>query len=90
MPSASSAAAVQVHACEWNPPSAAALRHNLKANGVGSRCVVYEDDCRLVAPNTVADRVILGLLPSSQSGWATAVECLRPEGAGKEIQLEMS
>ncbi|CAD7698796.1 unnamed protein product [Ostreobium quekettii] len=77
--------AQQVYACEWNPPAAAALRHNLNQNGVASRCVVHEGDCRNLAPKGVADRVVMGLLPSSQAGWATAVEALKPEGANHRL-----
>lgn len=33
-----------------------------------------------VAPQGVADRVLLGLLPSSKGGWATALAALKPQG----------
>ena len=71
---------LQVHACEWNPAAIAGLRHNLIANHVLSRCTVWEGDCRHVAPKQVADRVILGLLPSSEGGWRTAVQALKSQG----------
>ncbi|KAK9151781.1 hypothetical protein Syun_010090 [Stephania yunnanensis] len=69
-----------VYACEWNPHAVDALRHNIQANSVADRCVVLEGDNRVVAPKGVAHRVCLGLLPSSQNSWLTAVRALRVEG----------
>jgi tRNA G37 N-methylase Trm5 len=51
-----------------------------QVNGVDGRCKVLDGDNRAFAPAAVADRVLLGLLPSSESGWATAVRALRPSG----------
>lgn len=67
----------QVFACEWNPHAVEALRVNLDTNGVAARCEVRQGDCRQVAPTGVADRVLLGLLPSSTCGWPTAVAALK-------------
>ncbi|XP_044495394.1 tRNA wybutosine-synthesizing protein 2/3/4 isoform X2 [Mangifera indica] len=69
-----------VYACEWNPHAVEALRHNLKANAVCDRCIVLEGDNRITAPKGVADRVCLGLIPTSENSWATAVRALRTEG----------
>ncbi|OAY64172.1 tRNA wybutosine-synthesizing protein 2/3/4 [Ananas comosus] len=69
-----------VYACEWNPHALAALKHNIHANSVADRCVILEGDNRLTAPQGVADRVCLGLLPSSECSWATAVRALRAVG----------
>ncbi|KAL0267197.1 UNVERIFIED_CONTAM: hypothetical protein PYX00_009542 [Menopon gallinae] len=69
-----------VHACEWNPDAVAALRRNLKLNNVEDRCCVYEGDNREVCPKGVADRVNLGLIPSSEISWRTACEALKPTG----------
>ncbi|RUS86403.1 hypothetical protein EGW08_005853 [Elysia chlorotica] len=74
------AKAAHVHACEWNPHAAAALRQNLKDNGVSDRCSVHEGDCRQLDLPPVADRVNLGLIPSSEDGWPTAVRVLRHGG----------
>eukprot|EP00210_Caulerpa_lentillifera_P009018 g8607.t1 len=71
---------ILVFACEWNRHAVKALSINLKTNGVESSCVVLEGDCRKVAPKSVADRVLLGLLPTSQGGWKTAIEALKPSG----------
>lgn len=69
-----------VYACEWNPHAIEALRHNLQSNSVAERCIVIEGDNRNTAPKGVADRVCLGLLPSSECSWVTAVRALRKEG----------
>ncbi|BBN02828.1 tRNA wybutosine-synthesizing protein 3 [Marchantia polymorpha subsp. ruderalis] len=74
------AGARHVYACEWNPHALAALRHNLRVNGVEDSCSVLEGDNRCSAPEGVADIVSLGLLPSSEAYWLTAVAALRPEG----------
>eukprot|EP00210_Caulerpa_lentillifera_P009558 g9116.t1 len=71
---------ILVFACEWNRHAVKALSINLKTNEVESSCVVLEGDCRKVAPKSVADRVLLGLLPTSQGGWKTAIEALKPSG----------
>ncbi|KAK8470851.1 hypothetical protein PHAVU_003G078700 [Phaseolus vulgaris] len=69
-----------VYACEWNPHAVEALRHNLQANSVADRCIILEGDNRITAPRGVADRVCLGLIPSSELSWITAVRALRREG----------
>ena len=71
-----------VHACEWNPHSIAALRSNLTAAGVAAKCVVHEGDNRQTAPQLagIADRVLLGLLPSSKQGWILAANAIKPTG----------
>jgi tRNA wybutosine-synthesizing protein 3 len=74
------AGAAKVYACEWNPNSCEALRHNLRVNGVESRCEVLEGDNRRTAPTGVADRVLLGLLPHAEMSWETAIKALKPKG----------
>ena len=74
------AGAAKVYACEWNPNSCAALRHNLRVNNVESKCEVLEGDNRRTAPTGVADRVLLGLLPHAEMSWETAVKALKPRG----------
>ncbi len=75
--------AEHVHCCEWNPNSIKALESNLEANGVSSKCSVYFGDNRITAAELqgVANRVILGLLPSSQDGYSVAMRAL-VEGRG--------
>ncbi|XWS12833.1 hypothetical protein CRYUN_Cryun37aG0124200 [Craigia yunnanensis] len=74
------AKAKMVYACEWNPHAVEALKRNLQANSVSDRCIILEGDNRITAPKGVADRVCLGLLPSSEGSWLTAVRALRTEG----------
>ncbi|KAG5405109.1 hypothetical protein IGI04_011228 [Brassica rapa subsp. trilocularis] len=69
-----------VYACEWNPHAIEALRHNVEANFVSDRCIILEGDNRINAPKGVADRVCLGLIPTSEGSWITAIQALRPEG----------
>ncbi|GKY92394.1 hypothetical protein MPSEU_000210300 [Mayamaea pseudoterrestris] len=75
-----------VVACEWNDHAAEALRYNLVDNGVQARATVYVGDCRIVAKEqglvNMFDRVSLGLLPSSEGGWATAVRALKRATGG--------
>jgi tRNA G37 N-methylase Trm5/tRNA(Phe) wybutosine-synthesizing methylase Tyw3 len=76
--------AKHVHACEWNPNSLLAIRHNLVTAKVdASRYTIYEGDNNISAHQfmkDVADRVCLGLLPSSTKGWPLAAHVLKPTG----------
>jgi tRNA(Phe) wybutosine-synthesizing methylase Tyw3 len=75
--------AQHVYACEWNPNSVLALRENLRRAGVLARCTVHEGDNRVTSVqllDTIADRVLLGLLPSSVEGWPLAARALKATG----------
>ncbi|KRY78418.1 tRNA wybutosine-synthesizing protein 2 -like protein [Trichinella pseudospiralis] len=74
------AKAAFVHACEWNPNALDDLNENLKINSVSDRCKIYFGDCREKCPNLLANRVILGILPSSMNYWYTACKALKPCG----------
>ncbi|CAG0891796.1 unnamed protein product [Darwinula stevensoni] len=76
------AKARHVHACEWNPHAIQALRKSLALNGIQDRCTVHEGDNRKVCPENVADRVNLGLIPSSEEGWVPACKALRRDVGG--------
>eukprot|EP01039_Chlorochromonas_danica_P008263 gene8263-9112_t len=67
-------------ACEWNPNSLRALRHNLTEAGVIDRCTIVPGDNQLISFESIADRVLLGLLPSSKKGWHLAVKVLKASG----------
>ena len=69
-----------MYACEWNPNSVIALKHNLEKHGLTDKCTVLEGDNRLVCPHNVADRVNLGLIPQSDISWKTACQALKPTG----------
>lgn len=76
------AGAAFVHACEWNPYAVAALRSNLEINGVADRCQIHFGDNRKLKLSNVADRVNLGLIPSSEEGWPIACQVLRKDTGG--------
>ena len=71
-----------VHCCEWNPNAVRALGSNLESNEVAGRCTIHIGDNRVTATKLegVADRVILGLLPSADDGYGLAMAALRPAG----------
>lgn len=69
--------AKHLYACEWNPDAVDALKKNLILNKVdGSRYTVIEGDNRSNRPTDVAQRVVLGILPSSMGWMQTAFECI--------------
>uniref|UniRef100_A0A0A9WQ00 tRNA(Phe) (4-demethylwyosine(37)-C(7)) aminocarboxypropyltransferase n=1 Tax=Lygus hesperus TaxID=30085 RepID=A0A0A9WQ00_LYGHE len=72
--------AKHLHACEWNPDALESLRYNLSLNGVSERCTIYEGDNRLVCPKNIANRVNLGLIPSSEPSWEIACQALLSTG----------
>ena len=72
--------AAHVVACEWNPASVKALRWSLSKNGLTERCTVIEGDNQDQEFQPEFDRVNLGLLPSSEDGYALALQALKPEG----------
>lgn len=80
------AGADRVLACEWNPDALAALRRGLELLGpeCAGRCQVLAGDNRgaetLAAVAGRCHRVLLGLIPTSRDGFATAVAALRDEG----------
>lgn len=76
------AGAAFVHACEWNPHAVVALRKNLEINGVANRCQIHFGDNRKLKLKDTADRVNLGLIPSSEEGWPIACQVLRKDVGG--------
>jgi len=77
------ARASKVIACEWNPASVEALTKNLELNNVDlSRCEILQGDNRETCPVDCADRVNLGLIPTSEASWPQAVNALRKETGG--------
>jgi len=51
-------------------------------NKVRDRCTIHEGDNRLTCPSDVADRVNLGLIPSSEMSWDTACKALKSVSGG--------
>ncbi|KAL6117476.1 trmt12 [Pungitius sinensis] len=76
------AGASRVHACEWNPDAVKALQKNLEANGVSDRCTIHQGDNRQLQLCDIADRVNLGLVPSSEDGWPVACRLLNRTAGG--------
>ncbi|NWW72511.1 TYW2 protein, partial [Climacteris rufus] len=76
------AGAAFVHACEWNTHAVEALHRTLVLNGVQDRCLIHPGDCRQLELRDVADRVNLGLLPSSEEGWPVACRVLKKDMGG--------
>jgi Met-10+ like-protein len=85
--------AAHVYCCEWNEDALQALRYNLRDNGVHDSATVLAGDCRVILSTSTAvaqspawygrcDRISLGLLPSSEGGWPTAVAALHRERGG--------
>lgn len=72
--------AARAVACELNPLAARYLRANADGARVAERIEVREGDCRGVAPNGVADRVVQGYFPHGHRFLDVALRCLRPEG----------
>ncbi|XP_062249058.1 tRNA wybutosine-synthesizing protein 2 homolog isoform X1 [Platichthys flesus] len=76
------AGASHVHACEWNPDAVEALQKNLEANEVSDRCTIHRGDNRELRLCDIADRVNLGLIPSSEDGWPVACRLLKRTTGG--------
>lgn len=90
----------QVFACDMNPWSIKALKNNIEANrcdksnvdgGVPSVVVLEGDNAVHVDTyKDRCDRVVLGLLPSSQSGWHLAIRALRLDGGTLHIHENLA
>ncbi|NXF71544.1 TYW2 protein, partial [Sclerurus mexicanus] len=76
------AGAAFVHACEWNVHAVEALRRALVLNRVQDRCRVHHGDSRQLELQDTADRVNLGLIPSSEEGWPVACRVLKKDTGG--------
>ena len=59
-----------------------ALKYNLENNKVEKRCTVYEGDNRTTTRDLfdIADRVLLGLLPTAEKSYDIALDCLKKTG----------
>jgi tRNA wybutosine-synthesizing protein 2 len=68
-----------IHACELNPLSFQYLKQNVKLNKVGRTVNPLEGDCRTVAPEGVADRVVMGHF-DSVGFIPKSLKVLKPEG----------
>lgn len=85
------AGAAHVHACDHDADACAALAHNLRRNKVDGRCTIHEGDnaAHLAEFAGCADRVNLGLIPSSAAGWPVAVRALRADGGWLHVHMNV-
>lgn len=86
------AKAAHVHACDWNPDAIACMRINVEKNGIGrDRCTVWPGDNQQMAHQTsvagTADRVMLGLIPTSERAWPVAIRMLKPIGGWLHVHM---
>ncbi len=73
-------AGARVVACEKNPTSAGFLAENVEANDLADRVEIRQGDCRRVAPEGVADRVVLGYFPGTHAFLGIALRALKDDG----------
>ena len=85
------AGAKHVHACEINPNSIQALVKALKLNQIEENMTIYPGDNQETLPKLeyLADRVFLGLLPSSELVWDNAINCLKETGGYLHIHMNV-
>jgi tRNA wybutosine-synthesizing protein 3 len=83
--------AEHLHACDINPEAAAWLLEGARCNGVEDRLSQHVGDNRDTLPGLqgTADRVVLGLLPSSEHAWEDAVRCLKPSGGWLHVHMNV-
>ena len=87
-------AVAHVHCCEFNADTFAALQASLARNGVDPRRVsLHPGDNRRAelrrALRGSVDRALLGLLPSSEDGYQTALSSLKDEGGWLHIHANV-
>ena len=83
--------AKHVYACEMNPNSIMALTRGAELNHVLDRLTIVEGDNQetLQSLTGIADRLHLGILPSSQSTWKLAINCLKTTGGIIHIHMNV-
>ena len=80
-----------VHACEINPNSIKALEWSAKENQVQSRLTLHQGDNQTTLKKLegLADRILLGYLPSSEETWELAVRALKETGGTLHIHMNV-
>ena len=83
--------AQHVYACEINPNSIQALQNGAKLNNVSERLTILEGDnlSTMKRVYSLADRVHLGILPSSEKAWQSAINCLKSSGGMLHIHMNV-
>jgi len=67
----------KIYACEKNPVAFDYLCQNIVLNNVSDIVEPLRGDNRVVAPNGVADRVLLGYIGDTHNFLSTAINCLK-------------
>ena len=83
--------AKHVYACELNPNSIDALTKGAELNAVSDRLTIIEGDNQITLQHltNIADRVHLGILPSSENTWSLAIDCLNQSGGIIHIHMNV-
>ena len=83
--------AAHVHACELNPESIKALEWAAQKNEVSQSITIHKGDNQTTLPGLrrIADRVLLGLLPSSEAAWELGVLALKEQGGSMHIHMNV-
>ena len=83
--------AEHVYACEINPNSIQALQNGAKLNNVSKRLTILEGDnlSTMKQVYAMADRVHLGIIPSSEKAWQSAINCLKSSGGRLHIHMNV-
>tara|TARA_B100001564_G_scaffold344838_1_gene342818 strand:- start:168 stop:1313 length:1146 start_codon:yes stop_codon:yes gene_type:complete len=83
--------AKHVYACELNPNSIDALVKGAELNDVTDRLTIIEGDNQITLQSLtdIADRVHLGILPSSENTWPLAIDCLKQSGGIIHIHMNV-
>ena len=83
--------AKHVYACELNPNSIYALTKGADLNAVSDRLTIIEGDNQITLKSLsrMADRVHLGILPSSENTWQLAIDCLKQSGGIIHIHMNV-
>lgn len=83
--------AKHVYACELNPDSIDALTKGADLNAVSDKLTIIEGDNQITLKSLsrMADRVHLGILPSSENTWQLAIDCLKQSGGIIHIHMNV-
>ena len=83
--------AKHVYACELNPNSIDALTKGADLNAVSDKLTIIEGDNQITLKSLsrMADRVHLGILPSSENTWQLAIDCLKQSGGIIHIHMNV-
>ena len=83
--------AEHVYACEINPNSIQALQNGAKLNNVSKRLTILKGDnlSTMKQVYAMADRVHLGIIPSSEKAWQSAINCLKSSGGKLHIHMNV-